>query len=147
MANRNPNLNFGRNYGYDRGMYRGNARRYNVPLYGDEVRNQGEWNNYDYDYDVDPGRANSNAWPTAGPYQGVGPSDYQRSDASIREEINERLTRHGQINASDIHVGVEAGVVTLTGAVASRKQKRTAGDVADAVSGVRDVNNELKIEE
>lgn len=80
-----------------------------------------------------------------GPHAGRGPRGYQRSDERIREEINDRLTEHGEIDASDIEVSVAAGEVTLIGIVDSRQTKRMAEDVAESVAGVRDVHNNLRL--
>jgi osmotically-inducible protein OsmY len=76
----------------------------------------------------------------------MGPQDYQRSDERIREEVCERLTRHGQVDARQIAVTVENGEVVLSGSVHSRAMKRMAEDVVDDVAGVQDVQNLLKIE-
>jgi hypothetical protein len=78
-------------------------------------------------------------------YVGRGPRGYRRSDDRIREEINERLTRHPGIDASDIDVRVEVGEVTLTGVVEDRRAKRLAEDIAEDGFGVHDVHNELRI--
>jgi hypothetical protein len=78
-------------------------------------------------------------------YFGRGPRGYRRSDERIREEINDRLTWHPDVDASDIEVRVEAGEVTLTGVVEDRRAKRLAADIADDVFGVQDVHNELKV--
>ena len=76
---------------------------------------------------------------------GSGPRGYQRSDERIEDDINDRLTWHGQLDATDVHVDVQDGVATLDGIVEDRRQKRIAEDVAESVSGVEDVNNQLKI--
>ena len=90
-------------------------------------------------------RANDyNDWPM-GPYRGRGPRGYRRSDDRIQEEVNDLLTWDGQIDASDILVEVQDGVVTLSGAVPDRDQKRRAGRMVENVIGVMDVNNELQI--
>lgn len=80
-----------------------------------------------------------------GPYTGLGPRGYHRSDERIHEEVCERLTEHGDIDARDIEVSVSEAEVTLSGTVASRTQKRLAEDVADTVSGVVEVHNRLRI--
>jgi osmotically-inducible protein OsmY len=80
-----------------------------------------------------------------GPYAGRGPRGYQRSDDRIREDVCERLSRHGMLDASDVDVTVTAGEVTLRGSVPSRWAKREAEDLTDSVSGVRDVHNELRV--
>ncbi|MBX6342856.1 MAG: BON domain-containing protein, partial [Thermomicrobiaceae bacterium] len=81
----------------------------------------------------------------AGPYAGRGPRGYQRSDDRIRDDVCERLTWNGQVDASDIEVRVDNGEVTLSGTVDDRMQKRMAEDVAEMVPGVRDVHNELRV--
>jgi osmotically-inducible protein OsmY len=85
------------------------------------------------------------SWMVPGPHRGRGPRGYQRSDERIREDINERLTYHGEIDATDIEVLVKSGEVTLRGTVRSRDEKRKAEDVADTVLGVRDINNHIKV--
>jgi len=85
-------------------------------------------------------------WLIPGPQTGRGPRGYQRNDARIEEDICERLTHHGQIDASDIQVQVKGGEVTLTGTVESRQEKRMAEDLLDTISGVRDVHNQLRVQ-
>ena len=80
-----------------------------------------------------------------GPHTGRGPRGYQRSDDRIREEINDRLTAHGLIDATDVECRVVNGEVTLTGYVDSRAAKRAAEDIADDLYGVREVHNHLRI--
>jgi hypothetical protein len=78
-------------------------------------------------------------------FAGRGPRNYRRSDARIEEDVNERLTAHPGIDATEIEVRVNDGEVTLAGTVDDRRSKRLAEDIADSVSGVRDVHNELRI--
>ena len=80
-----------------------------------------------------------------GQHSGRGPRNYQRSDDRIREDINDRLTEHGDIDATEIQVQVHSGEVMLQGSVDSRYAKRLAEDIADSVTGVRDVRNELRV--
>lgn len=77
-------------------------------------------------------------------HSGRGPRNYQRSDERIREDVCERLTRHREIDASDIDIEVRAGVVTLSGHVEDKHAKRLAEDIAEEVMGVSEVRNELK---
>ncbi|MDI1240640.1 MAG: BON domain-containing protein [bacterium] len=77
--------------------------------------------------------------------RGKGPKGYTRSDDRIREDVNERLTEHYAIDASDIEIEVNAGEITLTGTVDSRYEKRLAEDVVEAVSGVNHVENRLRV--
>ena len=78
-------------------------------------------------------------------YRGRGPKNYQRSDERIREDVCERLTADDDIDASDLEVTVAAGVVTLSGEVDHRHDKRRAEDIAESVRGVRDVENHIRI--
>ena len=80
-----------------------------------------------------------------GQHRGRGPRNYRRSDERIKEDINDRLTDHNYLDASDIDVEVNNGEVTLTGTVDSRYAKRMAEDIAEEVSGVSNVENRLRI--
>jgi osmotically-inducible protein OsmY len=55
------------------------------------------------------------------------------------------LTDDWYIDASDVEVSVNNGIVTLSGRVESRAEKRRAEDIASLVSGVTDVANQLRI--
>jgi hypothetical protein len=79
------------------------------------------------------------------PYAGRGPKDYRRSDDRVREEICDCMTDDPLLDASEISVQVSEGVVTLNGTVTSREQKRRAEDVAERISGVKDVTNQLRV--
>jgi len=122
-----------RNQGYesrDRGM---------MPAYGQQY-GQGSSSGYT------GGRQNED-WRVPGPFTGKGPRGYQRSDERIREEVSDRLSQHGRIDASDMDVQVRNGEVTLGGNANSRDEKRMAEDVAASVQGVTDVNNQIKVKQ
>ena len=74
-----------------------------------------------------------------------GPKGDRRSDDRIHDEIFDRLTQHPLIDASMMEVTVVKGEVTLTGEVLDRRMKNIAEDVADSVSGVKDIHNRLRI--
>jgi osmotically-inducible protein OsmY len=78
-------------------------------------------------------------------YTGRGPKNYRRPDERILEDVSDRLTDDAMVDASDITVEVNAGEVTLSGTVRDRDQKRRAEDLAERVSGVKDVINALRI--
>ncbi len=69
-----------------------------------------------------------------------------RTDESIRQEINERLAEEALLDARQIRVTVRHGQVTLEGRVDRRQAKYRAEDVADAVRGVKDIHNRLRVE-
>ncbi len=85
-------------------------------------------------------------WIVPGPFTGRGPEGYQRGDERIMEEVCERLTQHGQIDASGIQVRVTDGEVTLSGSVNTRDEKRMAEDAIESISGVNDVQNKLRVQ-
>lgn len=80
-------------------------------------------------------------------HRGRGPKNWRRSDERIREMVNERLTDHDDVDATDIEVAVSDGEVSLTGMVTSRREKRIAEDIAWSSPGVHDVHNRLTIGE
>jgi osmotically-inducible protein OsmY len=55
------------------------------------------------------------------------------------------LQRHGEIDASDIEVSCEDGVLTLKGEVEDRQTKRAAEECVESIYGIGDVMNELRI--
>lgn len=92
--------------------------------------------------------ANANSYLSdiaGGEHRGRGPKNYTRSDGRIAEDINDRLSDAGDLNASDIEVDVKNGEVTLSGTVSDRRAKRRAEDLADAVSGAKHVQNNLRV--
>ena len=78
-------------------------------------------------------------------FRGRGPKNWRRSDERIREVVNELLTEHDGIDATEVDVNVQEGEVTLSGTVGSRWEKRLAEDIAHSCTGVRDVHNRLTI--
>ena len=79
-------------------------------------------------------------------FAGCGPQGYKRSDERIMEDINERLTSDHDVDASGIRVECKDGEVTLKGTVTDRQSKRRAEDIADRCPGVKDVQNQLRIQ-
>jgi hypothetical protein len=80
-----------------------------------------------------------------GPYTGRGPQGYQRSDERVYEEVCDRLTEHGQLDATNIQVRCAGGEITLEGSVSDRRSKRLAEEIAESARGVRDVHNRLRV--
>lgn len=78
-------------------------------------------------------------------HRGRGPKNYTRSDERIREDVNDRLSDDPHIDASDIEVSVSSCEVTLDGTVTERFAKRHAEDIAEMVSGVKHVQNNLRV--
>lgn len=78
-----------------------------------------------------------------GEHFGKGPRNWKKSDERIKEEICEALYYDRYVDASDIDVNVEDGVVYLRGWVESRDAKREAEKCIEDVVGVFDIRNEL----
>ena len=83
---------------------------------------------------------------SSGRHTGRGPKNYQRDDTRIQEDISEQLTRHPDIDPSEVEIIVSDGEVTLTGVVESKQVKRMIEDIAESSSGVTDVQNQLRVE-
>ncbi len=80
-----------------------------------------------------------------GRHRGKGPKSYNRSDDRIKEDINDKLSDDPFVDASEIEVTVSNGDVTLTGTVDERSSKRRAEDIAENVSGVKNVENRIRV--
>jgi osmotically-inducible protein OsmY len=132
-------------YGYEYSS-RVDPRRFNQ---GDESRDR--WrseNEQNRRFDIDRG------WYTPGTsgygnqgfqsQYGKGPKGYTRSDERIREDVCDRLSDDDEVDARDITVTVKNAEVILEGTVQDRRSKHRAEDVAESVSGVKEVTNQLR---
>jgi osmotically-inducible protein OsmY len=79
--------------------------------------------------------------------RGRGPGNYTRSDERILEDVCDQLTEDWRVDASNIQVTVKEGEVTLDGTVDSRQAKRRAEDCVHDLSGVKHVQNNLRIQD
>jgi osmotically-inducible protein OsmY len=83
-------------------------------------------------------------WDEAsGDHAGQGPTQTIDADARIVEMLNHRLTIDHELDASDIEVACEEGVVTLDGAARTSAAVQRAEGLATGVSGVKRVVNNL----
>ena len=122
-------------FGEDEGRRFGDERRFSERRFGERrFEPRGESGERRFDTER-----------TEGPFRGVGPRGYRRSDERMREEVCDRLTDHPRVDASHIEVTCSDGEVTLSGTVSERAMKRLAEDCAESISGVRDVNNRLRV--
>ena len=78
-------------------------------------------------------------------FAGRGPKTYVRPDERIDDDINEKLTVHPDIDATEVDVKVRAGKVILAGTVRNERMKRLAENVAGQTFGVKEVQNRLRI--
>lgn len=79
-------------------------------------------------------------------HSGRGPSGYIRSSERLIEDANERLTRDPYIDARNIKVSCQDNEMTLEGTVDSRSAKRRAEDIVEDISGLKHVQNNLRVE-
>lgn len=78
-------------------------------------------------------------------HRGKGPKNYTRSVDRIKEDVNDKLSDNWFLDASWIEVEVKGNEVTLSGTVNSKSDKRRAEDIADNISGVSHVQNNLRV--
>jgi osmotically-inducible protein OsmY len=91
------------------------------------------------------GQHSNNEWSKSGQHRGKGPKGYKRLDERIREEINDALWEDEQLDASEVIVSVQDGDVSLSGTVCDRASKRRAEDLVEDISGVKNVENRIRI--
>jgi hypothetical protein len=75
-----------------------------------------------------------------------GPKGYTRSDERIREDISERLYHNANIDSSEVSVSVSSGKVTLEGTVPQRWMRHAIENEADRAMGVRDIDNNIRVQ-
>ena len=80
-----------------------------------------------------------------GPFKGKGPKGYVRSDEKIQDDINDKLYHDSYVDASDLEISVKDGEVILSGTVNDKSSKRRAEDLAENITGVNDVTNNIKV--
>ncbi len=76
-----------------------------------------------------------------------GPSNVERQDKRVYEDVCQRLADDDRIDASEIEVSVANGEVSLSGKVRSRMAKRRAAFVIEDILGVKDVHNAIRVED
>jgi hypothetical protein len=79
-------------------------------------------------------------------YRGLGPKDYTPRDERLYEIICERLTEHRAVDARQVSIAVDQGVVTASGSVPTRAMKHLLEDAIADVYGVGHIKNEVKID-
>jgi osmotically-inducible protein OsmY len=67
------------------------------------------------------------------------------NDSTVRQDILDELDFEPSIDAADIGVAVENGIVTLTGHVPTFAQKVTVEEVARRVKGVKGIAQEIEV--
>jgi CBS domain-containing protein len=89
--------------------------------------------------------AGGTAYGAPGVARNRGPKGWHRSDERIHDDVCERLASEQGIDPSDVTVEVRDGDVVLAGTVPDRVMKYRIEDIVDGCSGVRDVDNRLRV--
>ena len=77
-------------------------------------------------------------------HRGKAPKNYVRSDERVFEDVCEVLTAQDAIDASEMTVTVDKGVVTLDGSIATDHMKELAEEAIMDLPGVKSVRNTLR---
>jgi len=75
------------------------------------------------------------------------PTERPVADTVIASRVRDSLKGASLTSESDVNVEVSKGVVQLSGFVSTPQEKARAGDLASAVDGVRDVENQIALTE
>jgi osmotically-inducible protein OsmY len=168
--NRNYNNDNNRNYYDQNNSYRNDYNRYRNDRYGSnyndynqQYKNEGWRDNYgDNDRnwwdktkdevaswfgDDDAERRRRMDERRSGQHRGKGPKNYTRSEDRIKEDVSDKLSDDSFLDATNIEVEVKGSEVTLNGKVDSRYSKHRAEDLAEDVTGVTHVQNNLRVNE
>lgn len=135
-----------------------NDRRETPNRYGGDTSNYGNANQGGYDrnwwdrtkdevsswFGGDDKDRRSDDWQS-GEHRGKGPKNYQRSEERIREDVCDRLSEDDRVDASNIDIQIQNNEVILSGTVTTKEEKRRAEDLVERVSGVRHVENRLRV--
>lgn len=82
-----------------------------------------------------------------GPHRGKGPKNYNRSAERIKEDASDRLAKDSLVDASNIELQVKDNELVLSGTVDTRFEKRRAENLVENVSGIKNVQNNLRVAE
>ncbi len=73
-------------------------------------------------------------------------ADQPKTDDVIVDQVRIKLANDPIVKAGAIKVDSQQGIVMLTGAVATKKQKDRASSIAKKVKGVKQVQNDLVVQ-
>lgn len=117
------------------------------------IHDEQQYGTQRYPSDMGPERSSLDSYRTADSgyrqmltnNRGKGPRNYRRPDERIKEDVCDNLCEDPYLDASDVNVEVKDTEVILTGSVEDRYAKRLAEDLAESVSGVRHVENRIRV--
>ncbi len=71
----------------------------------------------------------------------------EREDDKLHREVERYMEQNPVVDAGEIDVSVEGGVVYLSGTVSSMQEKQYTTKIIKSISGVRDKKNEILVDE
>jgi hypothetical protein len=83
--------------------------------------------------------------PSSQSYRGFGPKGYRPRDERIRERVCERLAEHPHVDARELVVAVERGIVSITGIVPLRPMRYAIEEALADIHGIVRVENEVRV--
>lgn len=141
----------GRALHWDEGMARDRAQRGGQPAYGGGYFGDSRSGGQSYSggqrvYRDDAGDRGRSGGASGAARRPVGPKGYRRPDERVHEDVCERLAMDPYVDVSDVSVEVSDGVVMLEGTVQARREKYAIEEIAEAVFGVNEVENRLRVQ-
>lgn len=115
-----------------------------APRKGEAFRYPGKRSEPSRDADLGLGESGT-SWNRDVHTQGKGPKEDKLNDQKIREKVQDVLLHSHEVDASEIDIDVEDGVVTLKGFIASKGMQQVAEDLIGSIPSVEDVFTQLKI--
>lgn len=125
---------------------RGGQPAYGGGYYGDPRSGGQSYNGGQRLYRDDAGDRGRSSGMSGSARRPVGPKGYRRSDERVHEDLCERLAMNPYVDVSDVSVEVLNGVVMLEGTVQARREKYVIEEIAEAVFGVTEVENRLRMQ-
>ncbi|RZT31366.1 BON domain-containing protein [Cupriavidus agavae] len=77
---------------------------------------------------------------------GRGFRHHDRPDDRVLGDVCDRLAMHPGVDVAEVTVEVQSGVVKLGGTVEDRYERRLVEEIAESVSGVRQVENGIRLQ-
>jgi hypothetical protein len=110
------------------------------------LRNKENWDNPNSATSMNsPVWNDEDNWDPPGPLAGKDPEALTRPDSAIRAQINDRLALEAPFDTKDIEVTVKNHQVTLSGTIHSKKHRHLVEEIANSVSGIEAVQNNLAV--
>ncbi len=127
-------------------LQRGGQPAYGGGYFGDSRSGGQSYNGGQRMYRDDVGDRGRSSGAQGAARRPAGPKGYKRPDERVHEDVCERLAMNPYVDVSDVSVEVTNGVVMLEGTVQARREKYVIEEIAEAVFGVSEVENRLRVQ-